>query len=763
MRNIGSVSRWGSVDRQLVVWVLFFCSGMPALVYQLTWQRALFRIFGINIESETIIVTAFMVGLGLGSLAGGWLSTCRKLNLLLILSAIESLIGIFGIVSLDLFDKVGALTIQLPLSGTAFVVFAIVVVPTVLMGATLPVLVGHLAKRNGNVGDTVGQLYFANTLGAGAACLLAVVTIFPFLGMQKAVYSAAATNLCVALGALIAWLVMPAHDVSERARGIENPLETEPWSKQAGNLPIIAPVLGLALSFLSGMIGLSFEIMFLHTASFASGTGAATFAETLGAFLIGLAGGAKRAADLCRSDAEASTIHRYVLRSLLSATLVSVIFLPTLLLPALLPAAMTSRFVQVCVILLVYIFARYWGCFFPLLIHRAVRPDERAGARLSYLYLANLLGAAIGGIVTGFFLMDVFTLRNLAAVLALSCFAFAVIAAKVMGGGNQIRQPRLILGGALLLYGLVFATPLLRPLIGILQPTPSAPLVTVVENRNGIITVDRDRRVYGNGAYDGQFNIDLVHDTNDVKRAYALELYHPAPRHVLMIGMSSGSWAQVIANAPDVETLTIIEINPGYIQLVAADTDNASLLSNPKVKLIIDDGRRWLRRHPEQLFDAIISNTSIHYRANATNVLSVEFMHLIQQHLAPGGTLFYNTTGSERVMRTGCTSFAYGTRLDNFLIASDRPLAIDAERWRLALLAWRIDGKPVIDQSQPDDYAVLMRDLALPADITDARLAGPAKQMEDCSSILARTAGLDVITDDNMGTEWRVIFAWISS
>src|SRR5262245_30470249 len=87
-----------------VLCVLFFFSGFPALIYQLTWQRALFRIFGVNVESVTIVVTAFMLGLGLGSLAGGWLSKHRSIPLLPLLAVIELLTGMFGIASLAIFD-----------------------------------------------------------------------------------------------------------------------------------------------------------------------------------------------------------------------------------------------------------------------------------------------------------------------------------------------------------------------------------------------------------------------------------------------------------------------------------------------------------------------------------------------------------------------------------------------------------------------------------------------------------------------------------
>ena len=143
-----------------ILCVLFFFSGFPALIYQLAWQRSLFLIFGVNIESVTIVVTAFMLGLGIGSLAGGWLSKRGDIPLLPLLATIEFLTGAFGFVSLTIFDKAGDFTIGLSLPATAIVALALVIVPTLLMGATLPVLVGHLARRSGNIGSTVGLLYY---------------------------------------------------------------------------------------------------------------------------------------------------------------------------------------------------------------------------------------------------------------------------------------------------------------------------------------------------------------------------------------------------------------------------------------------------------------------------------------------------------------------------------------------------------------------------------------------------------------------------
>jgi len=274
-------------------------------------------------------------------------------------------------------------------------------------------------------------------------------------------------------------------------------------------------------------------------------------------------------------------------------------------------------------------------------------------------------------------------------------------------------------------------------------------LVDIVENRSGIISVAADGTVFGNGMYDGRFNTDLKHDSNGIVRPYALSLFHPAPRDVLMIGLSSGSWAQVIANNPDVASLTIVEINPGYMTLIAKTPEVASLLSNPKVAIVTDDGRRWLRANPGRRFDAIVSNTTWHFRANVTNLLSAEFLGLVKNHLNPRGVFFYNATDSGRVQRTGCLAFADGARLLNHMVVSATPIRWNFARWRRILEAYRIDGRPVFDLSRSEDRAELDR---LQTSLTAANAPRP---IEACAEILARTAGEQPVTDDNMGSEWR--------
>jgi len=203
VHDIGTTRSQASANGFLKYYVLFFFSGVPALLYQIVWQRALFAIYGVNIESVTIIVTMFMLGLGLGSLAGGKLSTVSRVPLLATFSAIELGIAIFGLVSLRVFHFVASFTAGTSTLGTGIVTFALLLIPTMLMGSTLPLLVAHLVRGNGNVGESVGVLYFVNTLGSAVACFAAAYLLMNNFGQSGSLRIAVAINACVAAAALV--------------------------------------------------------------------------------------------------------------------------------------------------------------------------------------------------------------------------------------------------------------------------------------------------------------------------------------------------------------------------------------------------------------------------------------------------------------------------------------------------------------------------------------------------------------------------------
>jgi spermidine synthase len=719
--------------------VVFFFSGFPALVYQLAWQRSLFTLYGVNIESVTVVVTAFMLGLGLGSLAGGAVTRIRRVPLLLVFSIVELAIGAFGFFSLALFRRLGALTLGASALETGVFSFLLVLLPTVLMGSTLPLLVAHLVRLSRNVGRSVGILYFVNTLGSAAACFAVASFIMGALGLDGAVRVATALNLAVSVGAFMAWV--------RTRRGDAAPVPAPGEARGGGALRMPLAILLVAVT---GYIALSYEILWFRVYSFAAGGIAAAFALLLGTYLAGIAGGSLLARRFCREpEAGEGPLH---LRALSVFVLVANL-LGFLLVPAVanavrvVPWYATLPFVGVAAAML--------GAAFPLICHHGIRPDERAGAGTSYLYLANIVGSALGSLLTGFVLMDVWSIGGISLFLALmgvGLSAALLVPAELSG---RRLTTRLAVAGAAALLALLLARPLFSAVYEKLQLKEEYASDTrfahVVETRSGVITVAEDGRIFGGGVYDGVFSTDLVDDRNGIVRAFALGAFHPSPKRVLMIGLSSGSWAQVIAHHPGVKRLTIVEINPGYVGLLSRYPVVQSLLENVRVELIIDDGRRWLAA-TDRRFDAVVSNTTFHWRAHASNLLSVEFHELVREHLAEGGVLYLNATSSARVQRTSATVCRHAYRLANFMLASDRPIVFDRERWRDLLASYVIDGRPVLDLKDEAHRRRLEEVLSLVTRVVTSREFDPS--VEPRESILGRTEGERLVTDDNMGTEW---------
>jgi spermidine synthase len=481
-----------------------------------------------------------------------------------------------------------------------------------------------------------------------------------------------------------------------------------------------------ALSALSGAVALSYEILWYRAFSFASGGTARTFPLLLGAYLAGLAVGAAAARRFCREGGAPPL-------GPLGAFVVAANFAGFLVIPAL--AALSARGAPWTAALpLVAAAAAGLGAVFPLVSHVAVPPDARAGARVAWLYLANIAGSAAGSGVTGFVLLDAWPIRTISTALGWGGLA---IGAAVFGFAPRRLAAIAAVGTALAAAAPALFDGLYEKLQFKGDYRPETRFAHVVETRSGVITVTRDGRIFGGGVYDGAFNTSLEDDVNLVVRAYALAGLHAAPREVLVIGLSSGSWTRVLSQLPGVERVTVVEINPGYLRLLPLFPEVAGILRDPKVRVEIGDGRRWLARRPDRRFDLIVSNTTFHWRSNATNLLSREFLEIVRARLKPGGIFFYNTTESDRVQRTGAEAFPYALRIYSGLALGESPVRFDRERWLEAMRRYPHPG--------PAPSEGCLREIA-------ERLEA---NLETRESILARTRGARPVTDDNMGTEWE--------
>jgi predicted membrane-bound spermidine synthase len=179
--------------------VSFFISGASALAYQVGWQRALHGQIGVDIDSITIIVSVFMLGIGIGGMAGGWIADRLPRRRLQIYAGIEFAIGAFGLVSLALLpwlvDSLGAGNQGRSASVAASFLFLLL--PTVLMGMTLPLLTMEFDQRRCNIGVSVGTLYFTNTLGAALGAALVPLALLPSWTLPQVVTMAACGNFAV--------------------------------------------------------------------------------------------------------------------------------------------------------------------------------------------------------------------------------------------------------------------------------------------------------------------------------------------------------------------------------------------------------------------------------------------------------------------------------------------------------------------------------------------------------------------------------------
>jgi spermidine synthase len=719
-----------------VYFSLFFVSGMPALIYQIVWERALFTIYGVNIESVTMTVTVFLLGLGLGSLAGGKLSMNGGLPLLRTFGAIELCVGVFGAFSLGIFHRAASYTAgaSLLVAGTA--TFGLLLLPTLLMGSTLPLLAAYLTRQTNNVGQSVGALYCVNTLGSAVACWLAAAFLMRDLGESGSVRLAAVMNGCVGVAALL---------LSLRTQAGHNPPAKESAQIPASVGKALPFGLALLIAGAVGFISLAFEVIWYRLYSFASGGAAPVFAKMLAFYLAGIAYGSFAARDICRNKPGLDTQRRALNAGSTAILVGSAIGL--LVGPAL---SFSSSFLPYDLTWpLIFIGAALLGSAFPLLAHASIAPDESTGSKISYLYLANIVGSALGSFLVGFVVLNFWTTPAASALLLLLGIAVSVFLALLTTPSlttpsrwSPVRiagwSTALILA---LLSGFLFSHGYERLLFK-KDAGRGVRLSDLVENRNGVIAVTDNGTVFGGGVYDGKFNTSLIDDTNGVFRAYAIAGLHPDPAEVLIIGLSSGSWAQIVAAHAKVRRVTIVEINPGYVPLIQERPEVATLLRNPKVHLEIDDGRRWLVAHPNRQFDFILMNTSYNWRANMSNLLSVEFLRLMRAHLRPGGVAYYNTTWSAEVQATGAAVFPYALRIANFLAVSDAPLELDQNLWRQALTDYKIDGKPVLDLSKKTDRERLEEVIALP-------------DVESGADLRHRVRGVPLITDDNMGTEWH--------
>lgn len=486
------------------------------------------------------------------------------------------------------------------------------------------------------------------------------------------------------------------------------------------------------LSLTVGFLSLSEEIVWVRVLGFAYQGQASAFAFVLTCYLVGIACGAAYGKRLCGRTNDLYGA---------AAMILAVASLDDVLTPFVIGQMISRDSGLLVPAMAIVLTAGLKSVLFPIVHHLGSQAQgPRVGRSVSRIYFGNILGATLGPLVTGFVALDHLSIDECFAVSAGMC-VLASIACVLKSTRRALVKRALAAGAATAIIAILTIRPGAGSLARIAAEGPGA-MIFFSANRHGIVHTAKALRgetIFGGNVYDGLASVDPDRNGNRLDRVYILGLLMPAPKHVLFVGLSGGAWLRAMMGFPGVESVDVVEINPAYLDLIRQRPDVSGLLSDAKVHIHIDDGRRWLTRHPGLKFDAIAQNNTFYWRANVGNLLSGEYLSLCRDHLNPGGVMLLNSTGSLDVAATTQAVFPYVYRYVNFVYASDHPLTVSLDKlWDIR----RPDGRLFSSADGVARNGVVAR-------LTTARL-------EPIDELLARHgAGAEIITDDNLISEYK--------
>jgi len=678
--------------RRSVLFGLFFLSGAAALVYQTAWHRLLGLFAGADTIAAALVVGAFLLGLGLGSLVAGLLADrLSRRAALLAFALCEVGIAAFAVASPWLYYDVIYREL-LPLSASRGVIFAVVFAgllwPTFLMGCSLPFLSKAVVSEIAGSAKLIGWLYGLNTLGAGVGAFVGGWYLIGTFGFDRAVYVGAALNLIVAMGGLLL------------ARGLgmaetKAPPPTQRLEDSDGGVVWRWSL----LVFISGFLIVALQIVWYRLIGVLLQSNGYSFSLVLSVFLLGDAAGLLVGARTIDRIADPRRFF-FLMQGIATAlALAGAWFVYWAMGAGVLPADFVDRDIMsggrrdtamiVLLLLIVVLPASFiMGFSFPV-VQKAVQRDiDRLGQRVGLVQLANIFGNSAGSLVAGLLLLDLVGTAGTLKLLVAIGLGFAVLQIATVRATRWAYPPAILLALGLALF------PPDRDFWRRLHGLTSEKAI-IAEDKTGLSVLkmanEQDGKLYIQGHSQSRLPFDTVH----VFLGAIGPLTHPAPRRVLVIGSGTGGTPYAAGLHPGTDRVRVIEIVAPVIDTLRrylGDKGKSGvdgLLGNPKFEVVIADGRHSLALDPTKYdvieADAILPKTGLSGLLN-----SQEFFRQVQSKLAPGG-IYVQWAPTERTVETFRSVFPYVTMVHPALLGSDRPIPYDREKV-LALLA-----RPEID------------------------------------------------------------------
>lgn len=709
--------RWG-------VYCCCFLSGASSLVFEVLWSCQFVTVFGNSSYAVSVVLCAFMMGLGLGGLFGGRLA-----------DRITQRVAAFGVLqlivagwALAIPSMVARLKVLVPALDalspeslllstlTRFVLsLAILAVPCFLMGMVLPLMARGITWSEQFIGARIGALYGWNTLGAAFGCLAAGFWMLDTLGLRQTNLLAVSTSV---LAGLAAFALSKPLSSTEPQSARTLPTTVTPTGRPAKakrNQPADAPGwLLLSVAFANGLASLACEVLWFRYLSFLIlKRPAYVFPTILCIYLMGLGLGAL-IYYLLAGRIQSGTRALGIIELLLALTVLATFVIGATIFAAGPPRPLNLTGIALITVLVPTVLM---GMAFPLLCSLYGRRVQQLGQKVGLLFAVNTAGTVLGSLLPIFVLVPLCGIQTSLLLIALLYGGMGLVLLVSRGASNRPFAAGMAAAcAAMVLLFLTFVPSTLCQRVFLATSFYLAGHTDILfyhEGRTGTAVVTQDRVdhckvVYLNGNaevplfYSDELCFKLLGDLGP--------MFQPDPEQVLMLCFGGGIAAGATACLPEVKSLTVVDLSSSMVKAAGVLTkENNAVLQNPKTHVVIDDGRNYIltahRRWP------VIITDSTHPKTPDSWVLyTQEFYRLVRAHLTGDGIFVqwvptHGLTIDEYkiILRTFQSVFPHTSlwvtsgmneqgqfEVYSLLVATPKPLRIN-----VAQLRNRLDAKPV--------------------------------------------------------------------
>lgn len=672
-----SLPVWAGIPLVLI----FTLSGASGLAYEVLWTRQLTFVLGGSAMAVSTVLAVFMAGLGLGGFIGGRYAD-RVRSPLLCYALAEFGIGLLGLITPILLSTSGAIYLGLhsllggqPVAVTIARTIAagiILLIPTTLMGATLPFMARFFIRSIDRLGRGLGLLYGVNilggVLGAGFAGYFGAMEF----GVRTSIVIAAGGNILAATGALLVWALA-------KGRPSEVEVAAPQMTSAAPRDPGLTRLLMLGFG-ISGFTSLAYQVLWTRALNFAIGNSVYAFTTILVVVLAGLFFGAMIAGILADRSRSPLRLLGWVQWLAVAAILIS--FSQAGSLPAMttqlvakfgagtLWKDVTTKVVPAAIALLLP--CTILGMTFPLVLKVATARLDALGNQIGRCYAVNTIGAILGSLVAGYVLLPIVGLERGIYVVALVNGVLGLAFLRRAEHGARAWGAAAMVGCLVLLILPFVARP--QPFIVHTKAMKAGDRKVLFHREGRTASVAVTEKTGDDGKpYSRDLHINLLGASVVDREHYHQQYYamvsllplalHPEPKQIFVAGLASGVTTGAATVHSGTEMVTSVEISPEVIAaapLFAAD--NFDVTRNPKAKIIADDARAWLAT-TDRKFDIIVTDVFISAVTGTAGLYSKEYFELCRTRLKPGGMMSVGVgqlQGTDRnVARTFAEVFPY--------------------------------------------------------------------------------------------------------